>query len=72
MTEEEARKIFEETVRPYQEAWQLLDDQRDSLKKQWGQAIVKANKARQEFRKAQKKAKKEYYKNIGDPIGDAI
>jgi len=66
LDKETAKKIFDETVRPYKEVWEVLAAERDSLRDQWKAAIEKALEARHKFRDVQKEAKAKYYRDIGE------
>jgi len=65
MTKEEAKEIYDKTVKPYKDRWEILALERDSLKEQWKQATKDALEARQIMVEVQKEAQGIYYKSIG-------
>jgi len=65
MTKEEAKEIYDKTVKPYKDRWEILASERDSLYAQWKQAKKDALEARQIMVEVQKEAQGIYYKSIG-------
>lgn len=65
MTKEEAKEIYDKTVKPYKDRWEILAAERDSLKEQWKQAKKDALEARVAMRDVQREAQGIYYKSIG-------
>jgi len=65
-TEQIAKDLFDSTVKPYFDRWELLDGECKELHQQWKDTLKDVQKARLEFRDVQKEARKRYYKSIGE------
>ena len=66
MNREEAKEIFDSTVKPYKDNLELARVERAELKGQYDEACKQCKKAYQEYKQAALEAREIYNQNIGE------
>ena len=68
MTKEEAKEIFDSTVRLYRNLLEMARIERDTRKDEYDEARKQCKKAYQEYKEVAIEAREIYLQNIGEEI----